>query len=466
VPNNNLLPVDAPDLQPLRNSFEYDQLEEDLKDAFLTVFDQYIRPFERQVNLSGMPHLGETDLIERTLKDYGLAIVRRDATRTAFLLKAARARNPRRGMIFLKQYLQSVWPGVWKVEPLWYPVAKADKYPRGDAPTDASLLSPLTTVQITPTVTAEFADDSGVASAYRKDWQGRQLLYATARTNLHTYSEAVGGTGWTLANTTAAQGARVGRSNDLTMSKVTVVTQGTTAYTALQSANRPAVAANTDYTWTFDLAYGNAPTCAARMYTADHATAITSVIFNFDASGVPTVASKSAAVKAVTITPGVNGVYTVSVTFNTGAYTAISPVYYPDNASTAGNYTHFDKGQVELGATATSHIAAPAGAAVTVTDYTLDANGMATFSDGVTPPSPLLYFRTGRIRITLPVSVDNGLGLVEIAKAFRSTLAARLMLELQLSTVFESLGAASGGLSLAGGAIGCMPILAEGTLTR
>jgi hypothetical protein len=77
-----------------------------------------------------------------------------------------------------------------------------------------------------------------------------------------------------------------------------------------------------------------------------------------------------------------------------------------------------------------------------------------------------VYFRTGRIRITLPVAADNGLGLVEIAKAFRSTLAARLMLELQLSTVFESLGQASGGFSLAGGAIGCMPILLEGTLTK
>jgi hypothetical protein len=104
--------------------------------------------------------------------------------------------------------------------------------------------------------------------------------------------------------------------------------------------------------------------------------------------------------------------------------------------------------------------------AASFTDFTVDANGIATFAEGGTPPAPLVYFRTGRIRITLPVSVDNGLGLVEIAKAFRSTLAARLMLELQLSTVFESLGQASGGLSLAGGALGCMPILVGGTLTK
>jgi hypothetical protein len=62
----------------------------------LSVFNTYLRPRERQINLHGMPHLGDTE-----------PIVRHDATRTAFLLKAARARNPNRGMIFLRQYLQS-----------------------------------------------------------------------------------------------------------------------------------------------------------------------------------------------------------------------------------------------------------------------------------------------------------------------------------------------------------------------
>jgi hypothetical protein len=101
---------------------------------------------------------------------------------------------------------------------------------------------------------------------------------------------------------------------------------------------------------------------------------------------------------------------------------------------------------------------------VTVTDYTLDDDGIATFADGVTPATPLTYFRTGRVRVTLPVSSDNGLGLLEIAKAFRSVLAARLMIELQLSTIFENVGS-SGGLTFSNGATACMPFMAIGTLT-
>jgi hypothetical protein len=450
--------IDTPDLQPLRNSAEFDAFESEFKALVIKVFNDTLRPLERQVNVSGMPHLGNSELIERTLKGWGLAIVRRDATRTAFLLKAARARNPRRGLIFLRQYLQSVWPGVWKLEPLWHPIATANEYP--------AHRTPLTSVQVTPTVTVEFPDGNGeLGTVFRDDWQGRQRLYATPRTNLHRYSEAIGSTGYTLSNTTLVAAARVGRTSDLTMSKLTVTATSTTGYGALATANRPAVAANTDYTWTCDVANGNAAVCALRFYSGDHQTNMGTVLLAFDAGGVPTVSSKSTSIKAVTITPGANGVFTVSITINTGAFTSVSPVYYPDNSYTAGNYTYFDKGQIEIGGAATSHIAVPAASPVTVTDYTLGANGLATFSDGVTPPTPITFFLTGRIRVTLPVSVDNGLGLLEITKAFRSTLAARLMLELQLSTVFEDIGQA-GGLAIANGASAVMPFMAIGKLTR
>jgi hypothetical protein len=68
------------------------------------------------------------------------------------------------------------------------------------------------------------------------------------------------------------------------------------------------------------------------------------------------------------------------------------------------------------------------------------------------------------VRVTLPVTSDNGLGLLEVAKAFRSVLAARLILELQLSTVFEGIGN-TGGLAAANGAMGVMPVLAIGKLS-
>jgi hypothetical protein len=443
--SNNLLPVDAPDLQPLRNSFEYDQLESELKDAFLAVYDQYIRPFERQVNLSGMPHLGDTDLIERTLKDYGLAIVRRDATRTAFLLKAARARNPRRGMLFLKQYLQSVWPGVWKVETLWHPMATAADYPQ-----DAT---PLTSVQLDPTTVAVFKTDTGedLPDVFRTDYQGRMPLYPTPRTNALRQSGNLadnaywsgGGTGYAGPKATStAIPAPDGTGK--TVTKITVA-----------SSTAPLFVRQSGLTL-------NAGPCAASLWIyVPSGQGVTDVTLYADYNDADTGSG-------FTVTALDQWVRVTSVATLTAARTWCD-WNIKGNGGTAGlpvnTVFYVDMAQCEPGATATRYIATTT-APVTYTDFTVDANGMATFADGITPPAPLVYFRTGRIRITLPVSVDNGLGLIEIAKAFRSTLAARLMLELQLSTVFESLGSASGGLSLAGGAIGSMPVLASGTLTR
>jgi hypothetical protein len=111
-----------------------------------------------------------------------------------------------------------------------------------------------------------------------------------------------------------------------------------------------------------------------------------------------------------------------------------------------------------------SHISTSA-TPVTVTDFTLDQDGVAQFPDPSIPPTPIEYFLTGRIRVTLPVSSDNGLGLLEIAKAFRPTLPARLMLELHLSILLENIGA-SGGLALANAMTGVMPFYAIGTLQR
>lgn len=125
----SMLPIDAPDLLPLRNSAEFDQLEAELKSIFLAVFDNMVRSRERALNLYGMPHLGEVELLERAIKSDGLAVMRRDATQLSFLIKAWRARNPRRGFKFLETYLQTVFPNDWSVHQLWHPIDKADEYP-------------------------------------------------------------------------------------------------------------------------------------------------------------------------------------------------------------------------------------------------------------------------------------------------------------------------------------------------
>lgn len=268
---SNLTPVDSPNFEPLRQSFEYDQLEAELKALFIKLFEDHMRAAERRLNLYGMPHLGDIELIESAMKDAGLAVLRRNTTRSGFLLKAARSRNPRRGLHFLRQYLQSVWPNVWMVEPLWHPIATTANYPADR--------TPLTIKDLGFGVTAEYdrAVSTGKPKVYRTDEQGKVLLQ----------------------------------------------------------------------------------------------------------EGV---------------------------------------------------------------------------------DYTIDANGVATFVSGPAP-TPLIHFLTSRIRVTLPVTTDNGLGLLEIAKAFRPTLPARLMLELRLSTILENIGE-TGGLRIANGACGVMPFTAIGTLMR
>lgn len=131
---SNLIPIDPPALLPLAQSFECDQLESELKAVFLKVFENLIRARERNLNLYGMAHLGDDDLMARSLKSDGIAMVRRSTERMQFLMKAERSRNPRRGMLFVKKYLQSIWPNIWLCEPLWQPIATAAAYPVGAIP--------------------------------------------------------------------------------------------------------------------------------------------------------------------------------------------------------------------------------------------------------------------------------------------------------------------------------------------
>lgn len=130
---NPLIPSQAPALAPLANSAEFDALEADVKAIFSAVFNNVIRPGERALNLYGMPHLGDIDLLSRALQEAGLAMVRQDPERIRFLLKAWRGRNPRRGTAFLRAYLQTAFPNEWEVAQLWHPIASIANYPQACA---------------------------------------------------------------------------------------------------------------------------------------------------------------------------------------------------------------------------------------------------------------------------------------------------------------------------------------------
>ncbi|ABO60645.1 hypothetical protein LA345_39165 (plasmid) [Burkholderia vietnamiensis] len=466
---SDLIPVDSPSLQPLQQSFERDQLESELKAVFLAVFESMIRANERRLNLYGMPHLGDAELVERALKDSGLAIVKRDVTRSSFLLQAARARNPRRGMIFLKQYLQAVWPNVWLVEPLWHPLATSANYPADR--------TPLGTKTLTNGVSAVYdmaSNPEGLPTVYKTDWQGKTQLYTTPRTNSLTYSGPIDNAAWVKTLMTATANAAVAPDGTQTAAKIADSDTSNAAHSVQHSSVSSQNAADWN-TWSIYVQAVERRYVVLRLIASGASSNYCAAYFDLLTGNSAVVnAGKATGAKATITSLGVNGWWRVSVSGipnpnvasqGIAAFIGAPPSFGNTTvyAGVVGQGINAWGGQLEAGGAPTRYIGTT-GAAVTVTDYTVNANGVAHFSDGVTADAPLTHFRTGRIRVTLPVSSDNGLGLLEIAKAFRSTLAPRLMLELRLSTLFENKGAA-GGLALANGAKAIMPLMAIGKIS-
>lgn len=457
---SNLLPIPAPALQPLAQSFEYDQLETELKAAFMAVFANMIRERERNLNLYGMAHLGGDDLMASSLKADGIAMVRRNSTRMQFLMKANRSRNPRRGLLFIKRYLQAIWPNIWQSEPLWMRINDGANYP-------ANAIPLATAVPVAAGITADYLDGSGTPTAlYRTDASGRYLLYATPRTNYvrnSTLTGTVAGTPGTMPTNwvaTVSGGISrqvVGSGTTNGIPYVDVRFFGTPASTALNTLSFEGNAI-------IPLPNGQQWTGSAFMaLVAGTLTNVTSFGLGYREADAGGAATASSLTTAVALTADLTR-YSVAHlnSMATTVYSNFTLRWAYANTATAVDFTvRVGLPQMEKGGVATSPILTTV-AAVTVTDYSIDASGTATFASGP-PPTCVYYFLTGRVRVTLPVTVDNGLGLTEIAKAFRTTLPARLMLEFKLGTQFDSSGQ-SGGLAFANGAVGVMPFTAIGTL--
>jgi len=174
----DLTPIDPPSLAPLIGSYEENQLESDLKKIFVTVFERLVRERERSLNLYGMAHLGDEELVGRNLQTDGLAVIRRDAERMRFLLKAWRARNPQRGMLFLRKYLQTLWPNEWSIDQFWHPIATALEYPAHKTPNGRPETHFLTS-RVRVGVTVEADDGTGLVAmqkALRSTMAARLVL--------------------------------------------------------------------------------------------------------------------------------------------------------------------------------------------------------------------------------------------------------------------------------------------------
>lgn len=125
-----------PDLLPLRISHEADAVEADIKRLTIDLFEDNLRASERELNVYGMPHLGSLALLERNVTGDGLALFRRDDVEAMrYLFKAWRARNPKRGLHFLKTYLQLLFPNNWTAVQLWHDANVS--YPNGLQETEA-----------------------------------------------------------------------------------------------------------------------------------------------------------------------------------------------------------------------------------------------------------------------------------------------------------------------------------------
>lgn len=121
-------------LQPLAESAAYDDVEAQLKALFMDVFEDMLRAAERRINNLGMPHNGDFQLVERSIKQDGLSLYRgADEGAMRYLHKAWRARNPRRGFAFARAYLQLLFPNTSTLTQLWqdksqpYPTALAER---------------------------------------------------------------------------------------------------------------------------------------------------------------------------------------------------------------------------------------------------------------------------------------------------------------------------------------------------
>lgn len=174
-----LIPQPAPDLVPLRESHEADQLETELKALFIYLFEMFIRPGEREINTVGTPHLGPFEQFERAVKTEGLALVRRgDEEAMRYMLRAWKARNPKRGLHMLRLYMRLLWPEGWRVDQLW--CDKAGTYPTDLRLSDGGhhFLTSRVNVTISSDVTSG-AEVDAVAPALRSVVPARMLLKLT-----------------------------------------------------------------------------------------------------------------------------------------------------------------------------------------------------------------------------------------------------------------------------------------------
>ncbi|APQ14636.1 hypothetical protein BJP27_23980 (plasmid) [Pseudomonas oryzihabitans] len=115
-------------LQPLLNTLQVGDVEAELAQLLGELFDSELAPQDNEINVYGAPHLGSLPLIQRQLSSDGLSVLNlADEAGLRYLHKAWRYRNPKRGLHFLRKYLQVLFGSSWSVDQLYQ--LKSAAYP-------------------------------------------------------------------------------------------------------------------------------------------------------------------------------------------------------------------------------------------------------------------------------------------------------------------------------------------------
>lgn len=121
-----------PRLLPLENSYTENEVEADLKQLFLDLFNDHLAADTFDVNVLGAAHLGSFDLVRKAVNADGLVLMQgdREEAATRYLYRAWKSGDVQgRGLHFLRTYLQMLFPNLCQVDQLWHD--KAMPYPTG-----------------------------------------------------------------------------------------------------------------------------------------------------------------------------------------------------------------------------------------------------------------------------------------------------------------------------------------------
>lgn len=107
-------------MNPLLNTLQVGDVERDLVQLFAQLYQDNLAELSDEINVYGAQHLGPLSLIQRALTGDGLSVLNlTDEAGMRYLYKAWRHRNPKRGMHFLRKYLQVLFGSVYNVDQLW-----------------------------------------------------------------------------------------------------------------------------------------------------------------------------------------------------------------------------------------------------------------------------------------------------------------------------------------------------------